>query len=256
MEFFDLAKSTSAVNSIRMSLIVNLMLGCIFFANLAYANQLQPYDLHYRAEVGGMKIEARHQLKQINGQYSAETQAKNFLGKITEKGNFEISENGEITPLNYTKRQKTLMGNRSMILLFDWASNSLLHTEDETQGKIEISQGQFDRLSLTQQIRLDLAKGKKEFTYTIIRKGELKKYHYRVIGNEAIVIGENTYNSLLVERMTKDSSKKTSIWFALDWDLVILKMETFEKNSKRTLVLDQGKLNGNSIIPLKNMVEI
>ena len=126
-----------------------------------------------------------------------------------------------------------------------------MHTENETQGKIEISKGQFDRLSLTQQIRLDLAKGKKEFTYTIIRKGEFKKYHYRVIGNEAIVIGENTYNSLLVERMTKDSSKKTSIWFALDWDLVILKMETFEKNSKRTLVLDQGKLNGNSIVPLK-----
>ena len=256
MEFFDLAKSTSAVTLIRMSLIVNLMLGCIFFANWTSANQLQPYDLHYTAELGGMKIEARHQLQQINGQYKAETQAKNFLGKITENGNFEISENGEITPLKYTKRQKTLMGNRSETLLFDWASNSLLHTENETQSKIEISKGQFDRLSLTQQIRLDLAKGKKEFTYTIIRKGEFKKYHYRVIGNEAIVIGENTYNSLLVERMTKDSIKKTSIWFALDWDLVILKMETFEKNSKRTLVLDQGKLNGNSIVPLKNMVEI
>ena len=72
-----------------------------------------------------MKIEARHQLQQINGQYKAETQAKNFLGKITENGNFEISENGEITPLKYTKRQKTLMGNRSETLLFDWASNSL-----------------------------------------------------------------------------------------------------------------------------------
>jgi hypothetical protein len=28
-------------------------------------------------------------------------------------------------------------------------------------------------------------------------------------------------------------------------------METFEKNSKKTMVLDQGTLNGNSILPLK-----
>ena len=144
-----------------------------------------------------------------------------------------------------------MLGNRSETQIFDWPSKSLLHKDKETQGKVPISPGQFDRLSLTQQMRLDLAKGSKKFNYTLIRKGELKQYQYQVVTTEIINIGKGDYNSLLVERLEKDSIKKTRIWFALDWDYVVLKMETFEKNSKKTMVLDQGTLNGNSILPLK-----
>ena len=255
MKFLDLSGSGISIYLIRVGLYINLILGFISFANLAHANHLKPYDLHYIVDLGGMKIEVRYQLQKLNNQYIVETQAKNFLGTITEKGNFEISENGEITPLKYSKREKTLIGNQSETLLFDWTSNSLLITSNGTKNKREISKGQFDRLSLTQQIRLDLAMGNKEFTHTIARKDASKKYHYRVIGKEVIDVGENKYRSLLVERMTTDSSKKTKIWFSLDWDLVILKIETFEKNSIKTLVFDQGKLNGNSIVPLKNLAE-
>jgi hypothetical protein len=148
------------------------------------------------------------------------------------------------------------MGERSETQIFDWPTKSLLHKEKKTQGKIPISFGHFDRLSLTQQMRLDLQKGSNKFNYTLVRKGKFKPYHYHVVANEIINIGKGDYNSLLVERLEQDSSKKTRIWFALDWDFVILKMETFEKNSKKTMVLDQGMLNGNSILPLKNRVEI
>ena len=36
----------------------------------------------------------------------------------------------------------------------------------------------------------------------------------------------------------------------------MLKTETYEKDAKKTLVLDQGQLNGNLILPLKNTTEI
>lgn len=251
MEIFNSAKSISTAFLRGASLNICLMLGCLMFATSAYATKIQPYDLYYAADIGGMKVEARHQLQQKEGQYSVKAQAKNFIGKITEQGVFEISESGHIIPLEYTKRQKTMLGNRSETQIFDWPSKSLLHKDKKTQGKVPISPGQFDRLSLTQQMRLDLAKGSKKFNYTLIRKGELKQYQYQVVTTEIINIGKGDYNSLLVERLEKDSIKKTRIWFALDWDYVVLKMETFEKNSKKTMVLDQGTLNGNSILPLK-----
>ena len=256
MEILNLAKTIITATLSRASFIIILMLGYVLFATSAYAAKIQPYDLYYTADIGGMKVEARHQLQLNNGQYRVETQAKNFLGKVTEKGIFEISESGHIIPLEYTKRQKTLMGERSETQIFDWSTKSLLHKEKKTQGKIPISFGHFDRLSLTQQMRLDLQKGSNKFNYTLVRKGKFKPYQYHVVANEIINIGKGDYNSLLVERLEQDSSKKTRIWFALDWDFVILKMETFEKNSKKTMVLDQGMLNGNSILPLKNRVEI
>jgi hypothetical protein len=256
MEILNPAKAIIFATTTRASFIILLMLSYLLFATSAYAAKIKPYDLYYTADISGMKVEARHQLQQNNGQYRVETQAKNFLGKVKEKGVFEISESGHIIPLEYSKRQKTLMGERSETQIFDWSTKSLLYKEKKTQAKIPISFGHFDRLSLTQQMRLDLLEGREKFTYTLVRKGKFKQYQYHVVANEIINFGKGDYNSLLVERLEQDSSKKTRIWFALDWDFVILKMETFEKNSIKTMVLDQGMLNGNSILPLKNRVEI
>jgi hypothetical protein len=256
MEIFNLATAIRTAILNTANLIIYLMLGCLIFATSAYATKIQPYDLYYTADIGGMKVEARHQLQKSEGQYRVKTQVKNFLGKVTEQGIFELSKSGHIIPLEYTKHQKTLMGNRSETQIFDWPAKSLLHKETKTQGKVPISPGQFDRLSLTQQMRLDLARGSKKFNYTLIRKGEFKQYQYQVVTTEIINIGKGDYNSLLVERLEKDSTKKTRIWFALDWDYVILKMETFEKKSKKIMALNHGMLNGNSILPIKNRVEI
>jgi hypothetical protein len=256
MEIFNLATAIRTAILNTANLIIYLMLGCLIFATSAYATKIQPYDLYYTADIGGMKVEARHQLQKSEGQYRVKTQVKNFLGKVTEQGIFELSKSGHIIPLEYTKHQKTLMGNRSETQIFDWPAKSLLHKEKKTQGKVPISPGQFDRLSLTQQMRLDLARGSKKFNYTLIRKGEFKQYQYQVVTTEIINIGKGDYNSLLVERLEKDSTKKTRIWFALDWDYVILKMETFEKKSKKIMALNHGMLNGNSILPIKNRVEI
>jgi hypothetical protein len=256
MEIFNLATAIRTAILNTANLIIYLMLGCLIFATSAYATKIQPYDLYYTADIGGMKVEARHQLQKSEGQYRVKTQVKNFLGKVTEQGIFELSKSGHIIPLEYTKHQKTLMGNRSETQIFDWPAKSLLHKEKKTQGKVPISPGQFDRLSLTQQMRLDLARGSKKFNYTLTRKGEFKQYQYQVVTTEIINIGKGDYNSLLVERLEKDSTKKTRIWFALDWDYVILKMETFEKKSKKIMALNHGMLNGNSILPIKNRVEI
>ena len=257
MEIFNSAKTINmAIVFFRLVLGISLTLGCVFFAKLSFATELQPYDLHYTANLGGMKIEARHQLKQNSGKYSIETQAKNFLGTISEKGSFKISDSGQIVPLRYSRKQKSMVGNRSETHVFDWASNSLLYTFKKSQGTIAVSPGQFDRLSLTQQMRLDLTRGTKEFSYTLFRKGKFKQYQYRVVGNEMINLNSGSFNTVMVERLEQDSSKNTKIWFASDWDFVVLKMETFEKNSQKTMVFDHGELNGNSILPLKNTVEI
>jgi hypothetical protein len=263
MKLFNLVKFIlPRTHSSRIALIASLVFG-LAYGLPAYSEQqgnrhleLKPYSLNYTADLGGMKIKANHQLKLKNGRYSLTAKAKNFLGTINEFSSFKVSQHGDIIPIEYSKRQKTLMGSRSESQQFDWSDKTLLYASKDQSGKIDLSPGQFDRISLNQQLRVDVASGKEKFAYTVIRKGQLKQYKYRVLGRETVTTSNGSFNSLIVERLGNNTSKKAKIWLATDWDFIILKMETFEKDANKTLVFDQGQLNGNLILPLKNTTEI
>lgn len=254
---------SSPVNAIanssllKLSFIINLVMSSFVFVGSAYTQEktinsfvIKPYDLEYVVDIGGIKVKASHQLFNQGDQYSVKTTAKNFLGTIREQGDFEVSKNGKVVPLKYSKQQKMMMGNRSELQNFDWPSKTLSYAVDGSTGQMDILPGYFDRLSLTEQLRIDIASGSKKIVYTIIRKGKKKQYQYQVIGNQTLETNQGSYNSLVIERLGGNSAKKTKIWFALDWDYAILKLETYEKNSKKTMVFNRGKLNGNSILPL------
>lgn len=249
-------------HSSRLAITAILVFG-FMFAIPAYTEQksskaleLKPYSLSYSATLGGIKIAAIHELKVEGDQYSLETKAKNFLGEITESANFKLSETGNIVPLKYSKRQKTLMGKHSESQQFDWDNKTLSYSVKDASGKITLLPSQFDRLSLNQQLRIDAASGNSEFAHTVVRKGQLKQYQYKVLGREIINTSNGSFNCLLVERLGNNTNRKAKIWLATDWDFIILKMETFEKDSKKILVLDQGQLNGNAILPIKEIAEI
>jgi hypothetical protein len=250
-------KAITNSSLLKLSLIINLVMSSFVFVGSAYTQEktinslvIKPYDLEYVVDIGGMKVKASHQLLKQGTQYRVKTTAKNFLGTIREQGDFEVSKTGKIVPLKYTEQQKMMMGNRSESQNFDWSSKSLSYSVDGSSGEMDILPGYFDRLSLTEQLRIDIASGSKKIVYTIIRKGKKKQYQYQVIGNQILKTDQGSYNSLVIERLSGNSAKKTKIWFAVDWDYAILKLETYEKNSKKTMVLNQGKLNGNSILPL------
>lgn len=264
MKIFDLIKPIAcSKNSFRLASIVYLGISIFAFVAQAYSDesnssipQIKPYNLDYSIDLGGIKIKVNHQLKFAHNHYELRTKAKNFLGKITEYSSFKTSKTGNIIPAEYSKRQKTLMDVRSESMQFDWDQKILKYSVDDTSSTMDLLPNQFDRISLNQQARIDAASGKKNFSYTITRKGQLKQFHFQVIGREIVNTSTGSFNSLLLERHENDTAKKAKIWLALDWDFIILKMETFEKNSKKILVLDQGKLNGNRILPIKKTTEI
>lgn len=249
-------------NSFRLAFTVTLIVVSVFamkaFSEQKNSNKLTitPYNLSYTATIGGVKIEANHELKLNNGEYTYTVKAKNFLGHITEFANFMLSKTGDIVPLKYSKQHKTMMGNRSEYQEFDWKTKTLSYSTKKISGKKDLLPNQFDRLSLYQQMRIDIAAGKKEFTHTVIRKGHPKEYKYRVLEYGIVDTSNGSFNSLLVERLGNNANKKAKIWLATDWDFIILKMEAFEKDSNRTLVFDQGELNGETISPLKHTAEI
>ena len=243
----------------RFTLIIQLVSCCFFSSSALEANEtvlssINTYDLTYTVKIDGLSLETKRTLVHLeNGQYAETSDTKNILGKITEKCLFGISNNGKVKPQKYTKQQDILLKNKHYeVQAYNWDDKKLSLSVNGKEGQMDIQPGYFDTLSLNQQLRLDLNVAGKELTYNVIRKGKLTKYRYQLIGHEILETTQGSFNSLRIERIDENGNKKTRLWFATDWDNVILKLEKLGTDSKITMILNQGNLNGIPILPLKN----
>ena len=112
-----------------------------------------------------------------------------------------------------------------------------------------------------QQLRLDLASGLEDVYYTVIKNGQIENYRYQVVGHEVLQtsIGELNTTTLLRKDIIegKESAEAQSkIWLASDWDYLMLKFETYDKDKITTMTFVQGALDGEPITPLDAKTEI
>ena len=220
------------------------------------AGSINSFDLRYLADFNGLKVEAKHQLVPLgDGQYKESLEAKNFLGKVTEQTLFEVSSNGQIIPREYSKQQRLLIGGSVKKQRFDWSTNQLTYTDGDQTQQIEIQSGYLDIMSHKLQLRRDLSAGRKNLSYTVISKGKLKQYQYQVVGHQVLATALGSFNAKVIERVTDDQSKKTTIWLASDWDYLILKLEKLNPGETQEMEITSGRLNNNPLLPLNIDVE-
>ncbi|WP_417360534.1 DUF3108 domain-containing protein [Gallaecimonas pentaromativorans] len=72
----------------------------------------------------------------------------------------------------------------------------------------------YDPLSYQQQLALDLAAGKKDVTYHIVKELKEKVYRFRVVGEERLSTPYGDLDTLRVERVRDNSSRETLFWLA------------------------------------------
>jgi hypothetical protein len=220
-----------------------------------HLSAISRFDVVYSADFNGFNVEAKHQLIQLeNGSYKEILQAKNMLGKIYEHAIFDISTDGQIIPQEHIKRKK-IFGSRTEKQLFDWTTNSLTYSRDGKSQQIEIQPGFLDVMSHKLQLREDIANGKENLSYTVISKGKLKQYQYRVAGHQVLETPLGPLNTVVIERVTESKSKYTRIWLASDWDYLIVRLKKDDQGKTQEMLITNGTLNNSSIRPLKIDIE-
>jgi hypothetical protein len=110
-------------------------------------------------------------------------------------------------------------------------------------------------------LRLDLASGLRDIYYTIIKNGKIEDYRYQVIGNEILATNIGKLNTTILLRKDVIEGKESAdiqskIWLASDWNFVMMKIETYDKDKVTTMKFTQGTLDGRPITPLKAKAEI
>lgn len=259
---------TKPISLLNLSMAIILATG-VFVASFSRAEKLQlasdffvPFEITYSTKIKGMDIELTQRLVKNDGRRFTESiVAKGVLGKVTELGLFHLSKSGDVTPDSFSKKQKTIIGNRFEFQEYDWQAKKLKYSFKEGSGSFDLLSDYQDTMTHKQQLRFDLATGLNDLYYTIIKNGQIENYRYQVVGHEMLETNIGELNTTILLRKDiiegkESADAQSKIWLASDWDYLMLKFETYDQNNVTTMTFMQGALDGQVITPLDAKAEI
>ncbi|MDT8399807.1 MAG: DUF3108 domain-containing protein [Pseudomonadales bacterium] len=220
------------------------------------AQPLAPFELKYEARYEGFKASAERFLEILeDGRYRIHSNAHmSFLGKtltrVREESIFHYEQN-LLRPQRYEFIQSGF-GKRSRRAEFDWQDKVALTEVDGEEKQLELFPAVLDELSAFLEITRQLALGKTDIYFQAIDDDEIKDYHYRLTDREALKSPLGLLNTLKVERIWEAGNpRKTELWFAEDWNLVLVKLHQVSGSGKDLdLNLKTAISDGKTVMPL------
>ncbi len=218
------------------------------------AAELQPFLLTYKASYGNMEATAMRSLSQPVGSGNWEMKSKvevKLLGAtltgIEETSSFGWQHELPVS-VSYNYEQKGL-GKRQRKLEFAAAGQSANYTNGDKSGVITLTPPAFDSLNSTLVLRNHLLAGETDISFAVADKTEASIQHYHVAGKENIVTPAGTFNSVHIQRVRDNDSKRTTdLWLAPEHDYVLVKLlQTEPDGNIISLQLKTGAVGGQAI---------
>ena len=195
------------------------------------APQLQPFTAAYGAKYKGFSLKATRTLEPLGeGQYRFNSDAKHFfIGSIKESSEFTVS-NGQVRANNYHMKRSILGSKRKENAIFNWPENQVENTYKGDTTELALDGGELDWLGYQLQISLDLMAGKRELHYQIVRRGQLKDYHFQVTGSETLDTPMGKIDTLKLERVKDPNKRQTTFWIAPKYNYLLVKFHRVEND--------------------------
>ncbi len=145
---------------------------------------------------------------------------------------------GQLEPHSY-RYVETGNPEDNLEVRFDWPTKRVVTTSGGITWNQEIAPGTQDRLSQQLMVRLQLARGEREFAYQVADGGKLKQYHFRTLGEETIRTLRGRLPCLKVERSKEQRAPDYLIWFAPDLDYLPVRIERRLKSGHYRMQLEE-----------------
>ena len=211
--------------------------------------KLSPYQLTYEASYNGMPIHAKRELQQLpNGNWQLTTSAENFLAKITEQGQFQLNNGGNIHHKNYQYKRNVLGKKKTENLSYDHEHKVANYTTKKKQRQVTLDADYLNRLTYQLQLRRDLANQCEQFEYQVISRGRLKTYRFEQAGEETLQTPLGEVSAIRVNRIREDNDRETALWFAPQLDYLLVKLWQREKDGEEYLItLKEGSIDNHNL---------
>ncbi len=154
------------------------------------------------------------------------------------------AEDGRPVPLEYTYKHTNGKSETLERLSFDWTRNLVISIREGEEIALPLEPGMMDKLVYQVALRRDLQEGAKQFNYQVADRGNIRDYHFRVVGNERLKTALGELDTVKLERVSK-GDRQTFIWVATGLDYMVVKLTQ----------IDDGHTFSSTIASLSNNPE-
>lgn len=239
----------------RTSLLLLLLFSTIF-ADLSIADGKRPYPeftAEYNATwTGGwfpINVDAQRSLTyQADNTAILTFEADSAIAGLQEISTFRI-EGKTIQPLQYRYLRTGLFKEPDRNQVFDWQQKHIINGDTQSVFKGHWHDLVQDNLSYNIQASIDLQQGKTQFSYPVFDRNKVKNFNFQLVGFEILNTQVGTLRTVKVEQIEKKKhKKKTYIWFAQDYDYLLVRLKQTQKDGQTYQIdLTAADINGKTL---------
>ncbi len=216
------------------------------------ATELQPFSASYTADWKQLPFSGKAERSlqaQDDGTWKLDFSASMLVAGLSETSWLTI-HNGDVQPQKYRYSRNGMGKSKKIKHDFDWSTQVVTGSDRSTPVKLTLIQGVQDKSSYQLALQRDIAKGKTSMSYQVLDGDELDTYDFRVLGEESVETKAGTVDAVKVERVRDptQSKRKTILWFAKDWDYLLVRLQQVEKDGKEyQIILESGSVNNKDV---------
>lgn len=218
----------------------------------AQAIELKPFTASYTADWKQLPISgtAERSLKRLDDQrWQLSFEAAMLVASLTEESTFRL-ENNSFLPLTYRLNRSGLGKSKKVEQDFDWTEKQVIGNDRGESVRLPLNVGLQDKSTYQLELQFAVAAGQKSMSYQVVDGDEIETYDFRVLGSERVRTKAGLIDAIKVERVRDptQSKRKTVLWFAKDWDYLLVRLHQAETDGKEyQIMLKDGSIDGKPV---------
>lgn len=216
------------------------------------AAELQPFSASYTADWKQLPFSGKAERslqKQEDGTWKLEFSASMLVASLNETSWLSLN-NDDVQPHKYRYARKGLGKSKTIKHNFDWQTLRATGSDRDKAVNVTLMQGVQDKSSYQLALQRDVAAGKTSMSYQVLDGDELDTYDFRVLGEETVETMVGAVDAIKVERVRDPTQSKriTVLWFAKDWNYLLVRLQQVEKDGKEyQIILEDGSVNNAAV---------
>lgn len=229
-----------------------LMLALALFSLPALAEEPKPFSANYTADWKQVPVSgsAERSLQKLeDGRWQLVFKASMLVAGLTEQSTFTV-EGDAFLPQSYKFERSGLGKSKDIEFDFDWSQKQVIGSDRGDPVRFPLNRGMQDKSTYQLALQHDVAAGEKSMSYQVVDGDEIETYDFRVLGEEVVRTSAGLIDAIKVERVRDptQSSRKTILWFAKDWDHLLVRLHQVEKDGKEyQIMLKSGTVDGKTV---------
>ncbi|SDI28337.1 Protein of unknown function [Pseudomonas flavescens] len=229
-----------------------LMLALALFSLPALAEEPKPFSASYTADWKQVPVSgsAERSLQKLDdGRWQLAFKASMLVAGLTEQSTFTV-DGDAFLPQSYKFERSGLGKSKDVEFDFDWSQKQVIGSDRGDPVRFPLNRGMQDKSTYQLALQHDVATGEKSMSYQVVDGDEIETYDFRVLGEEVVRTSAGLIDAIKVERVRDptQSSRKTILWFAKDWDYLLVRLHQVEKDGKEyQIMLKSGTVDGKAV---------